>query len=239
MPLTNGNDVFASLHENGVNKFIKSLALARPHYFKFATAGLGGGSPAVGLLPPLTLPGAGYGLNYAIQIEPPQIDFFPQNVDLPPPLVLARNQFSVITGAHVCIDCIAERMKELKGDQLPPEKKGSGDKKPPSVPAPVPPDSTGKNLLCANLKVWAVGHPTVDPVSTTDKYVGLAVDEIVVKDVGGFEKIAECIAMDVLNALLEKARYLVKKQVFGAFGFFLAEGPRIEDDQLKVWGGII
>jgi hypothetical protein len=40
MPLTNGNDVFASLHENGVNKFIKSLALARPHYFKFATAGL-------------------------------------------------------------------------------------------------------------------------------------------------------------------------------------------------------
>jgi hypothetical protein len=45
--------------------------------------------------------------------------------------------------------------------------------------------------------------------------------------------------MDVLNALLEKARYLVKKQVFSAFGFFLADGPRIEDDQLKVWGGII
>ena len=230
MPVTNGHDVYASLNETGVNKFIHNFALARPHDFNFATAGLGGGSPNVGLLPPLTLPGASYGLNYGIRILVPHIDFFPQNVALPPPLLLKPNQFSVTTGAHVCIDCIAERIKEIKGDQG--EKRGQGDK-PPTAPS-----RGGKNLLCADLKVWGVGHPTVDPVSATDSYVGLAVDAIVVKDIGSLEQIAECIALDVVNALLEKARYLVKRQVFGAFAFFLADGPRIEDNQLKAWGTI-
>jgi hypothetical protein len=219
MALTNGHDVFASLNETGINKFIHNLALARPHDFAFATAGLGGGSPNVGLLPPLTIPGASFGLNYGIRIAVPIIDFFKQDLALPPPLVLKPNQFSITTGAHVCIDCIADRVKEFKGDRPPP---GRG----------------GKNLLCADLKVWAVGHPTVDPVSATDSFVGLAVDAIVLKDVGNLEQIAECVALDVLNALLEKARYLVKRHVFGAFAFFLAEGPKIEDDQLKVWGTI-
>ena len=95
MPLTNGHDAFASLNETGVNKFIHNLALARPHYFTFATAGLGGGSASVGLLPPLTLPGAGYGLNYGIRIVVPRIDFYKQNLALPPPLVL-KDRKSVV-----------------------------------------------------------------------------------------------------------------------------------------------
>jgi hypothetical protein len=228
MPLTNGHDAYASLNETGVNKFIQNLALARPHYFTFATAGLGGGSPNVGLLPPLTIPGASYGLNYGIRIVVPQIDFFKQDLALPPPLVLKPNQFSVTTGARICIDCIAERVKELTGDQ----QRRPGDKQ------PTAPGRGGKNLLCADIKVWAVGHPTVDPVSATDSYVGLAADAIVVKNIGDLEQIAECVALDALNALLEKARYLVKRQVFGAFAFFLADGPKIEDNQLKVWGTI-
>ena len=66
--------------------FIHNLALARPHYFTFATTGLGGGSSSIGLLPPLTIPGASYGLNYGIRIAVPRIDFFKQDVALPPPL---------------------------------------------------------------------------------------------------------------------------------------------------------
>ena len=157
-----------------------------------------------------------------IRIEVPVIDFFPQTVSLPPPLVLKPNQFSVTAGAHVCIDCMADRVNKIFGDG----NDRPGDK------------VRVKDLLCADLRVWGVGHPTVDPVSATDKYVGLAVDDIVVKEIGDFEKIAECIAVDVLNALLQKARYLVKRQVFGAFAFFLADGPKIEDDQLKLWGAI-
>jgi hypothetical protein len=229
MPLTNGHDAFASLNETGVNKFIHNLALARPHYFTFATAGLGGGTPSVGLLPPLTIPGAGYGLNYGIRIVVPRVDFFKQDLALPPPLVLKPNQFSITTGARVCIDCVADRIKDLGGDR------GDGQRGKDRPPAP---PKRGGKLLCADLKVWGVGHPTVDPVSATDEYVGLAIDAIVVKEIGDLEQIAECVALDVLNALLQKARYLVKRQVFGAFAFFLADGPKIEDDQLKVWGTI-
>jgi hypothetical protein len=233
MALTNGHDVFASLNETGVNKFIQNFALARPHDFVFATAALGGGTASVGLLPPLTIPGAGFGLNYGIRIRVPVVDFYPKNVALPPPLVLKPNQFSITTGARVCVDCMADRVKQVSGegkddrpsDRKPPPDRGRGNERP-------------KDLLCADLRVWGVGHPTVDPVSATDKYVGLAVDDIVVKEIGDFEKIAECVAVDVLNALLQKARYLVKRQVFGAFAFFLAEGPKIEDNQLKVWGTI-
>lgn len=233
MALTNGHDVFASLNETGVNKFINNFALARRHDFVFATAALGGGTANIGLLPPLTIPGAGYGLNYGIRIQVPVIDFYPQNVSLPPPLVLKPNQFSVTTGAHICIDCMADRIQQMSGDGKDdrPSDRGKGDR-------PAPPDRGKGGLLCVDLRVWGVGHPTVDPVSATDKVIGLAVDDIVVKEIGDLEKIAECVAIDVLNALLQKARYLVKRQVFGAFALFLADGPKIEDNQLKVWGTI-
>ena len=79
MALTNGYAAFAALHETGVNKFIRNVALARPHYLRFATAGLGGGSAAISPLPPLTIPGAGFGLQYEITIEQPIVDFFAHN----------------------------------------------------------------------------------------------------------------------------------------------------------------
>jgi hypothetical protein len=211
MGLTNGHAAFASINESGFNKFIRNIALARPHYLNFATAGLGGGSPGVWLLPPLTIPGAGLGLDYEIKVEQPVVDFFPQNQPLPGGLTLKKGQFSITTGARVCVVC-AEQIKNRDQRRGP--------------------------LICADVHVWAVGHPTSTPVNATDKLIGLVVDDIVVKNVGDLEKIAECLSKDVLNALLAKTQYLVAKHVFGAFGFFLGAGPVIEDDQIKVWGDI-
>jgi hypothetical protein len=210
MGLTNGHAVFAAIHETGINKFIRNVALARPHYLNFATAGLGGGSPAVSLLPPLTVPGAGFGLQYEIAIEQPVVDFFPQNLPLPAGLTLGANQFSITTGARICVVC----SDRLQSDQ----RRGA--------------------LVCGAVKVWGVGHPTSTPVGSTDRLIGLVVDNIVIKDVGGLEPVAECVAKDALNALLLQLRYLVQKQVFGAFSFFLAAGPTIADDEVKVWGNL-
>ena len=75
-------------------------------------------------------------------------------------------------------------------------------------------------------------------MGSTDRLIGLVVDNIVIKDVGGLEPVAECVAKDALNALLLQLRYLVQKQVFGAFSFFLAAGPTIADDEVKVWGNL-
>jgi hypothetical protein len=210
MGLTNGFAVFAAIHETGINKFIRNVALARPHYLNFATSGLGGGSPAVSLLPPLTVPGAGFGLQYEIAIEQPVVDFFPQNLPLAAGLTLGANQFSITTGARICVVC----SDRLQRDQ----RRGA--------------------LVCGAVKVWGVGHPTSTPVGSTDRLIGLVVDNIVIKDVGGLEPVAECVAKDALNALLLQLRYLVQKQVFGAFSFFLAAGPTIADDEVKVWGNL-
>jgi hypothetical protein len=214
MGLTNGHAAFASFNESGLNKFIRNFATARPHYLHLATSGLGGGTPTVGLLPPLTIPGAGYGLDYRIEIMVPVIDFFPQSRPLPPGLSLAKNQFSITAGAEICVICM-ERIREAH------QKKIKRDA-----------------FLCADLKVWAIGHPTVLDVSSTDKLIGLTADAIVIKDVGGLEQIAECVAKDALNAILLKMRYLVEKHVFGALTFYLGAGPEITDDQIKVWGDI-
>lgn len=213
MGLTNGHAAFASINESGFNKFIRNIAAARPHYFQYATAGLGGGSPSITLLPPLTIPGAGIGLQYEIAVEPPVIDFFPQSQPLPAGLALGAGQFAVASAARICVVCT-----DLIKSRDPKESR--------------------QPLICATLKIWALGHPTSTAVNATDKLIGLSIDTIVLKDVGDLEKIAECVSKDALNALLTKLRYLVKKQVFGAFSFFLAAGPTIADDQIKAWGDI-
>jgi hypothetical protein len=210
MGLTNGHAAFASINESGFNKFIRNVATARPHYLHYATASLGGGSPGKTLLPPLTIPGAGIGLEYEIDVERPVIDFFPQSQPLPAGLTLKHDQFAIATGARICVVC-ADLIKSR--------------------------DARGP-LICATLHIWAIGHPTSTPVNMTDKLIGLQVDNIVIENVGDLEKLAECISNDALNALLDKLRYLVAKHVFGAFAFFLADGPTIEDDQIKVWGDI-
>ena len=71
MGFTNGFAAYAAINESGFNKFIRNVALARPHYLNYATAGLGGGSPSITLLPPLTVPGAGIGLQYEIKVARP------------------------------------------------------------------------------------------------------------------------------------------------------------------------
>lgn len=210
MGLTNGHAAYASINESGFNKFIRNIAVARPHYFHFATAGLGGGAPAIGLLPPLTIPGTNYGLQYEITITPPKIDFFPPTLPLPSGMVLNSGQFAIATSVTVCVLCSESVRATTKGTPL----------------------------TCAKVEIWAIGHPTRTPVNATDTLIGLAIDEIVLKDVGNLEAPAECVSKDTLNVLLFKARYLVQKHVFGAFAFFLADGPTIADDQIKVWGDI-
>jgi hypothetical protein len=65
------------------------------------------------------------------------------------------------------------------------------------------------------------------------------VDHIVVKDVGALEPLFGCYFETMLNSLLDALRYPVERFALGAFGSLgLVDGPRIADDQLKVWANI-
>ncbi len=213
MALTAGHAAYAALHEDGINKFIRNVYLVRPHYFHYATSVFGGGTTNISLLNPLEVPGIGNVMQYSIDISQPVIDFVPQDAGstLPAPLTLGANQFSLTAEIRICIAC------------------GLFDKR----------EQWAPKRLCATLNVWAVGHPTVQPLSATDKLIGLQIDQIVVKNICDLEQIVECIAELMVNALLEHLQQKVSELVLGAFGLILAAGPEIGDDQLKVWGDIV
>ncbi|HLQ30537.1 MAG TPA: hypothetical protein VK140_14995 [Ktedonobacteraceae bacterium] len=213
MALTAGHAAYAALHEDGINKFIRNVYLVRPHYFHYATSVFGGGTTNISLLNPLEVPGIGNVMQYSIDISQPVIDFVPQDAGsmLPAPLTLGPNQFSLTAEIRICIAC------------------GLFDKR----------EQWAPKRLCATLNVWAVGHPTVQPLSATDKLIGLQIDQIVVKNICDLEQIVECIAELMVNALLEHLQQKVSELVLGAFGLILAAGPEIGDDQLKVWGDIV
>lgn len=216
MALTAGHAAYAALHEDGINKFIRNVFLVRPHYFHYATSMFGGGAINVSLLSPLEVPGIGDVLHYSIDISQPVIDFVPQDAGstLPAPLTLGPNQFSLTAEVRICIACGQFHQREHREYRDP-------------------------KRLCTTLEVWAIGYPTVQPLSMTDKLIGLQIDEIVVKNICDLEQIVECISELMVNALLERLQQKVSKLVLGAFGLMLAAGPEISDDQLKVWGDIV
>src|SRR4051812_12703186 len=98
MSLTQGHDLYAALNESGLKKFLDNVYAARPHYFNYATPGLGGGSPDVSLIPPISVPGSNVGVDCSFELTEPEISFYP--VPSPPfPLPVAQNQFGFYTKA--------------------------------------------------------------------------------------------------------------------------------------------
>ena len=223
MALTAGHAAYAALHENGLNKFIRNVYFVRPHYFHYATNLFGGGTTNIDLLSPIDVPGLGSVIQYSIAIGQPVIDFVPQDASstLPAPLTLGPNQFSLTADVQFCIAC------GLIDHQSVGSLSNTSDRE------------WSPKRLCTVLHVWAVGHPTVEPLSATDKLIGLQIDQIVVRNICDLEQIVECVAKDMVNALLVKLQQKVSELVLGAFGLILAAGPEISDDQLKIWGDIL
>lgn len=224
MALTAGHAAYAALHENGLNKFIRNVYLVRPHYFHYATSLFGGGTTNIDPLSPIDVPGLGSVIQYSIAISQPVIDFVPQDVGstLPAPLTLGPDQFSLTAEVQFCIAC------GLIDQPKPGTFFNEGSDR-----------GWSPKRLCTVLHVWAVGHPTVQPLSAIDKLIGLQIDQIVVKNICDLEQIIECIAKDMINALLLRLQQKVSELVLGAFGLILAAGPEISDDQLKIWGDIV
>lgn len=234
MGLTLGHHVFAGLHEDAVNKLLRAYQAARPKYFFYACPPLGSGTPSVDfwILPPLPVPGTNSGIPFSVRILRARVDFNPANagLSLPSPLTLGPDQFAVLLEIEVCFMCGL-----LIAIRVPRETDRNKEGRPPA-----PRQDTGRpHIECAKLSIWAVGHPNSTPNSSGGRDIGLRVDHIVVKDVGALESLFECYFETMLNALLDAMRYPVERFALGAFGKLgLVDGPRIADNQLKVWADI-
>jgi hypothetical protein len=233
MALTQGHHLFAGLHEDAIRKVIRAFRIARPKYFFYACPPLGLGIPSIDfwIIPPLPVPGTNSGMPISIQIGKVQLDFTPANpgLNLPAPLSLGPNQFALSLTVEVCFLCGVlikmpvprEIEREREQEREDPHQKDRIHKE------------------CAQLSIWATGHPIATPNSKGGRDIGLHIDHLVIKEVGALETLLECYSETMLNSLLNAMRFPVEQFALGAFGkLSLVDGPTIADNQLKVWGDI-
>ena len=107
MPFTDRSEIFASIHEKGINQVLRQTMRQWPSLFNYGTEFIVGNrgllcaqpdvaidveqfqNPIITIVPPLALPGSAppFALNYCFQITKLEIDFHPGNVfTLPPEL---------------------------------------------------------------------------------------------------------------------------------------------------------
>jgi hypothetical protein len=236
MSLTEAEEVFASIHEDALNAFLQAFAADRPRLLSY-------GSPA--FVPFTTVndtsmaaigfPGIPGGIEWQIRIATPHIDLYEQTDPLPPELQLDPGRFSIQLGAELCLDC-----RRLRIDPRPPKVKGDRDgHRPPVDPYPEHEKPHPlREVTCAKLEVFVVGHIERVLASTGEDAITFAVDAVEIVDIAPdeLESLLECLIFMILQAVLSTIRIPLRALRVGAFELVLAVGPLVEDDQIKVRG---
>lgn len=265
MAFTDNCDLFAAVHEEGVNRLIEHIMLQRPSMFNYATADIAGnrelwceqveftqdvtkyGNPIFTVLPPLPLIGVDsppVGLSFCVQLLKFELDFHKGNIfGLPPELdPLQEQHFAlhfVVCGGLGCPD---DRVLE-QVPVLPPGRNQEGKDTEPPV-------HVRGELECFCLDVYVVGHFERAFVLGQDSLLG-KVDGVEIVDIKpeGLENSIECYIRTAVTLTLRQklaiplATFFVSFPLFGMGAVNLSptpnppipHNPAIEDDQLKAF----
>lgn len=216
MWLTQGHQIYAAFSDTGIQKFLNGVFLARPHYFNYATAALGGGTAGVSSLSPLPVPGSAVGVDYKLEFpNVPIIQFYPNASPPPPqpvpaapipplptPYAWTLNQFVIYVVVNVSV--------------LEPP----------------------KDLETGDVEIWAFGHPQIQTSGNTSA-ISLVIDDIQVSDAGTLDDIVAYVGKLMLNGLLGNLQIPTTSIAQGALGFRLEFGPDISSQQLQIWGSLV
>jgi hypothetical protein len=265
MAFTDQCDLYAAVHEEGVNRVIQHIMQQRPSMFNYATADVAGnrelwceqvaftsdvtkyGNPLFTELPPLPVIGVDsppVGLSYSVQLRKFELDFFPNTVfGLPPELhPLHEQRFAlhfVVCGALGCPDD-----RDLEG--IPVLQPGTNKERQDKLP---PVHVRGK-LDCFCLEVFVVGHFERAFILGQESLLG-KVDGVEVVDIkpDGLESSIECYIRTAVTLTLRQklaiplATFFVSFPLFGMGTVSLSptpnppvpNNPAIEEDQLKAF----
>ncbi len=236
MSLTEAEAVFASIHEDAINDFLRAFCTARPRYLHY-------GSPA---FTPVTtaaetqmaaiqFPGIPGGIQWRLRLSIPQIDLFKQSRPLPPELALGPGQFTAQLDAELCIEC-----RKIRIDPKSPRPdggRGNNDQNPDGR------GNDGKHplseLTCFKLRFFALGH--LEHVMTVSgEGIAFAVDAVEIVDIkpDELESFLECLMFLILQAVLAGIRLPLSALRVGAFALTPTVGPLIDDDHIKARGTI-
>jgi len=223
MSLTQGDEVFAGVHESALNDMLRAFFNARPRYRVYGSPGF---VPATSVtatqMAALPLPG-GASVDWAIGFEIPEIDLFDQSKPLPPQLSLAPGQFSLKTKIQLCLNCGSR--KDAGNDQPGQEQGRIG--------------RLGR-ALCSELGVFAIGHLESWHNGNGAGEVWLRVDQVELVDItpDSLESLLECLIRLVLDTALSQVRIPLQTLRAGAFHLIVTRGPEIADDRVKAFGNV-
>ncbi len=211
MSLTETHDVVAIAHEDGLNDLIHAFFTARPRHLLYGTNAFVGSTTATSTnLSPIAFPGIPGGIQYAVLLTPPTIDLHPDTAGTPLPP--GPDQFTASTKVFLAVLC------------------GRRRRDPKSIQGGSPSEVKVTTLeLHARGAVAAVGG---------ELRFGVEAVEIVDIDPDHLESFLECILLMIIQAVLATIRIPLGTLGGDAFSLTLTDGPRIEDDTLKVFGTI-
>ena len=264
MSLTEKCDIYAAIHDVGINRVVKHLMQQRPSLFNFGTSFLASNpnllcekiivipevnrqqNPLLTILEPIPVIGLPLGqssssnlaINFAIQLSKAEIDFHQGNIfPLPSELdPLASQRLAVHFKVCAGLDCL---------NDLPVL-----NRRPPNVRP-----STSK-LECFCLDLYAIGGGKISAMSASQR-IEIKTDGIEIVDLKpqGLENAIECYAKSVLNhGIFPHIAEIVSNLTFGVIDIPPSTGnlqvsgnlrlsgattvpnnPAIEGDQLKTF----
>ena len=226
MALTDNCDLYAAVHEDGVNRVIRHLMRQRPSLFNYATADVAQnrelwcnpklevtgdvvkfGNPFFTVIPPIPILGSINPLvftGFCAQLTGAGIDFHPgKTIALPPELTppLAPQHFSLMFTVCAGLECASD--KDL--EQIPVGGAPAVDLSPSLVghreDPKYPPVVLRGRPLCFCLDVYVVGHFDLMSGRLVGKVDGI---EIVDIKPDGLESNLECYIKMTVNVVLRQ-----------------------------------
>ncbi|MBZ5635753.1 MAG: hypothetical protein LAO55_21705 [Acidobacteriia bacterium] len=263
MAFTDNCELFASVHEDGVNRVINHIRRQRPSWFNYATADIASNrelwcskidvtsdvvkykNSFFTILPPLPILGADsppIGIGFIAQLTKALIDFHPGNkFSLPPQLSPPLQPQHFALDFQVCggLGCASE--KEL--EQIPI---GGTSPNAATFEGPKTQVVLRTQPICFCLEVFATGHFTLE-----NGFLLGHVDGIEIVDItpDGLESNLECYLKMCVTAVLREKLAIQMEKLTLSFPLFdiatvtlspspnppVPNNPAVEEDQLKIF----
>lgn len=234
MSLTEVHDVFAAIHEDGLNDLLHRFFTSRPKYLNYGSPGFVAATTVNATqMSPIQFPGIPGGIDWSVRIATPRVDAHPQSAALPPELdPLGAQRLSVHTAVEICVNCSDRRQPDPDGDSKShdhnpdhrfPDKPPRGDLRP----------------VCFKVELFAIAH--AERTSSPDgDAVRLIVDAIEIVDLepNELEAVIECLMLQILRAVLGSVRLPLTALRAGAFQLVPVVGPEVENDQIEMYGAV-
>jgi hypothetical protein len=233
MGFTDHCDLYAAVHEDGINLVARHVMRQRPSWFNFATQYVSAhpelacksvahtidvthyNNPLFTVVDPIPVLGTDappVGLNFCVQLVAAEVDFYPGNViNLPPEMNPPLPQQHLSMHVRVCggMDCPSDFLNKF----LPSPGPTSNEKNQPPLPEVIPPT---RRLLCFCLDAFLVAHVAVQVVAGKPSLVGIvdAVDVVGIEPKGLSDNINCYIKTTVELLLKEKLTFPISTMFF-------------------------